>query len=321
MTWTTAYGPASLDSDGSLGANYTYVVRIPAADVTATDEGLRIGMRGPASGSSRIQSMWVGHPGAGVGFDGTQKRVTFTVQNVVTLGNGLIWSDFVAFEIDPSKDLLIAYELLSGDNYRRNISMDASFSLSYKAGSGDAGSTSKSGYTTNTGRTALIEKIEVGPAPEVSVIPTGGALEMVLAGKCHSAGGRVAGQSGKYLHFQVQNPADSDLPLLVTRVDMALDSASDFTIRSISSPLTGSVLPECNRRYGAGPSPFVASWSLEDTVKGNWHSSHVGQADEIEIVEFADGSPIVVIEPGRQALIVVDQPGVGALCNVYWTAA
>jgi hypothetical protein len=318
--WSTLY-TQTLNGDSALGANYNYVVELPA--VSPGDAYLRIALRAPASGQSRVQEMYIGH-GSGYSFDGNQVPVTVNGSPSFTLSSGLTYSDPIlasSLGFDASKKLICAYGLLSGDAYRRNNSLSANFGLHYKVGSGDAATTSKSGYTSISGWTAIIEAIQFADAVPEAPLPlplaqseTEGYVQL-LNGERHSSGGEVSGAAGKYLHIQFRNPTGTGKTGFLYEVEIAPEADTVMSLRSYNDAI-GSVFPKCNLMFAFGPGSMEARWSNENSILGNFHSIHKLKGGERNVITL--DVPLVGLTAGRGVVMALHAPNVGAVANVQW---
>lgn len=318
--WMSQY-TQSLDGDSSLGQNFNYVATLPP--VPACDNYMRLALRGPSSGQSRVQSMFVGH-GSGYGFDSVPVPVTVNGAASFTLGSGITYSDPIlssSLGFDTSKPLNVAFGLLSGDAYRRNNATGGAHAIHYKTGSGDAGTAAKSGYSTLTGRTSLIEGIQFAaevPAPIPEPIPQATHMEgyeQVLNGQRHSAGGIVEGVSGKYLHVQFRNPEGTGKNGFLQEVELCPTADTVMSLRSYNAAL-GSAFPKCNLMFAYGQASMEARHSHQDHILGNYHSIHFLKANQRNVIHL--DVPLVGLYQGRGVVIVLHEPGVGAVANVQW---
>ena len=305
MAWSTVYGPQVWESDGSLGQDYNYVVRIPG--------------------------------------------------------------------------YLVAYELLSGDEYRRNNSLTGDFALYWKAGSGNASATSKSGYTTGASRTALVERIEEdgegnfrlslrGPSsgqsrvqsmwlgvpgtgygfdgnqvqvkvggspsfvvsadelivtdaissstPPPPVIEDGNmpTIEQVQSGIAQASGAYIEGQTGKHSVTQIRNPSSSGVQVYLYKIEICPDVETQIDLRSWSgSTLSVGALPTCNLFFGAGFAEAQIRKYMSDDVPWNIHSAHKPYALAPHVIK-----PNILLDEGRSVLIVPTVKGVGYVVNLEW---
>lgn len=321
---TVAYGPASLPSTDSLGPDdYTYVVWIPASDIGAGNLFTRLTLMGPATGQSRIQAMWIGYPaGSGLDFDGDQVQLRRSGSTSFTLsGPSLVTLDPANFALDPTKDLLVAYRMLAGDNYSYSDSVGAGFVQAWKLGTEDPALTTKSGYTTVTNRTALVAAISVAPTDAEVEEPCecdGDAcnlgLDPILAGQVHSSGGEMSASTG-HLHFMLMNPATSGLNGFLHQILITSEIDTVATVRSFETPLA-TLLPKCNLMFGSGPGVMDMTAGFNGSLLGNFHS----------IVKLRGGTscklsapfPLVGLPPGAGVLIALHTANVGAVCNSEW---
>lgn len=320
---TTAYSQ-SLTADAGVGSNYNYVAVIPASDILATDEGVKLAIRGPASGSTTISAMWIGHPGPGIDFDGNQEQIKFGGLSSLTVGNATVLSDWADFVVDPSKDILVAFSLTGGSGRARRskTGLGSGYSLHYKAGSGDAGSTTKTLYTAISGATALIEGIEVLPYEEPVTPPASGDLsgmEQVFQGQRVSSGGEFAGESGKYLHLQFRNPSGTGEVGFLYEIDITPEADTVASLWSYNNSIGGAVLPTCNLMFAAGGVSMEMRQVMNEALIGNgYHSNHFLKGGVRTVIEMGD-IPLVGLEAGRGVVLRLHTPGVGVKCaNFQW---
>jgi hypothetical protein len=317
----------TLNDDGSLGDDCNYVIVIPASAVSGNDTGLRISYRGPASGQSRLQPAWIGHPDGGYGFLEKHQVLIGGAATRTIAANELVESDIVNFQRDPAKDLLLAFGLRGGDSYRRKVGLPSSFVQHYKFGSGDAEEDTKSGYSAQSGRTSLIESIEAVPyeAPETPPPsePEGeansGIRAAALAARLHSAGKFIAGETGKYLYMQLRNPESAGSKLaLLWRVTITPTVDTKIEFRSLNTAI-GAPLPiKCNHFFGAGSSVMDPRGGLlTDPNLGNHHYWDVLKAGKREVIY-----PYVALDNreglGRGVVACLLTDGAGADFNLEW---
>lgn len=152
-------------NENSVGwSGYTMRMIVPAGAAGNGDQ-LKITLTPPTGGANVVISdVFVGHPGAGSAFDGTQVRAQFSGSSGVTLtaGGAAVVSDPVAYAYDRTKSLMVAVRITSGDS-RRNLSLASTYSFYAKGSSvaADASGTSPTGFGTATsGRSDLVTKVE-----------------------------------------------------------------------------------------------------------------------------------------------------------------
>lgn len=320
----------TLISNHQLGANFNYVVEIPP--IENGDVYVRIGLRAPSTGQCRVQAMYVGH-GTGYSFDGNQVPVTVNGQTSFTLTGGqLVYSDPVLASdcgFDTTKPVLLAYSILNGDYYRGNTTLSSDYVLSWKTGTGDAGTTAKSGYTSAAGRTALLEKVEFTDTlemppeePNDPEYPTGETLsggseipfEQILAGEWHSTGNsRIEGQEGKYLHIQFINPAHSGKLAFYYEMSVTPTDDTEVSFRSHPIALSNQLPRKCNLFFGAGQGVMEGRYSHENSILGIGHSNY-----EIFKRSNRDVKPRIILNEGYGCVMVLHKKGAGATVNIHW---
>lgn len=321
MMWANHY-TQSFDGDSGLGSNYNYVVEIPP--IATGGVYIRLGLRGPSSGQSRVQEMWLGH-GAGYSFDGNQVQITVGGLTSFTLTNGVTYSDPIlssSFGFDTTKRLNLAYSLLSGDNYRRNLGLPSTYVLNWKSGSGDSGTTMKTGYTNASGRTALLDSVqfvdvlpvEPDPVPPPTEYKTEDYMQ-VLNGERHSSGGIVEGEPGKHLHIQFRNPPGTGKIGFLYEIELTPDADTVVELASYNEAI-GSTFPKCNLMFAAGPGSMEARYSQQSSKLGNFHSIHKLKGGERSIINL--DVPLVGLTAGRGVVVVFHSQNVGATVNVQW---
>jgi hypothetical protein len=322
MTWQNFY-TVNLNSDFNLGANsFNYVAKIPA--INQTDNFIRLALRSPNAGQSRVQNMYIGH-GTDYSFDGNQKPVTVGEQSTFTLNGGLTYSDPInvtSINFDSTKDIIIAYGLLNGDVYRGNTSASGR-TLYWKLGTGDSANTTKTGYTVGSNRTALIENIQLVDVvpdeqeePEVIYKKYDNA-EQVINGERHSTGGEIEAQPGKYTHIQFRNPSTSGKIGLLYEVELFPTADTIVSIRAYNGILGVTFPIKCNLMFGAGQGLMEGRYSYQDAVLGNFHSIHKIKANQRNIIHL--DVPLVGIVAGvTTVLIAFHSPNVGAVANIQW---
>lgn len=328
MTWNTLYS-ATLNANTAVGgSNFNYVVEIPA--IGASDAHVRIALHGPTSGTSRVQSMYLGH-GSGYGFDGAQVQVKVGGLSSFSLSSGVTYSDPIptaSFGYDPTKKLLLAYGLLSGDNYRVNTSASSAHSMYWKAGTGDAATTAKTGYTTGASRTAM-----VGGVQFVDVVPTitepvpeeecdcehsqTDNSQQVLDGQRHSTGDEIVGEEGKHTVIQFVNPAGTGKIGLLYEVEITPAADTIVSLRSYTGLLGAAFPVKCNLMFGAGQASMHGRVSKENSIPGYFHSIHKLRGGQRNIIKL-DTPLIGLVSGATTAVIVLHSKGVGCVGNIQW---
>ena len=317
---TLAYGPANLPGLDFPGTDHSYVNRIPASDILAGDLYTTLTLKGPSSGQTRIQSMWIGHPaGSGLSFDGDQVQVLLAGATSFTLvGAGLVTLDPVAFELDDTKDLLVAYRLLGGDTYSYNGSVAAGYNQAWKAGTEDPGITTKTGYIDHFGRTSIVSGINVAATDDTSEPVEESCcdhgLSTVLAGEVYSAGGEV-GISGSRLHFMLMNPAASGRNGFVHQIIVTPNADTVASVRRYQTPLA-TPLPDSNLMLGSAPAAMTLTYSFDASLLGDIHSIFKLRGGEPYKINAP--FPLFGLAPGEGVLLAIHQPNVGATCNFEW---
>jgi hypothetical protein len=329
MAWRTAYGPTTLGESNGLGGTYTYVVRIPAAAFSDTDVFTRLKLRGPPTGQSRVQALWIGHPaGSGDAYDFDGAQVQGRVGNAVTFtlaAGQSVNTDAIAFARDPAKDVLVAYELLSGDRYANATGLSG-FTLFYKLVAGQAGLTDKSGYTTLTGWTALVTGAEVTdeeevteppPPPPPPSEPSSDAIASVLAGERFASGATVAGQTGSMLHFQLANPAGSGRTGLLYHVILTPETDVIVSLRQHNALLGNAMEQPCNVMFNSGIEATLASrYGQQASPLGGEHARYKLQGG---VPYFMTSyAPLIGLPPGTGVVLALHSTGVGATINFEW---
>lgn len=323
MTWQTKYTQV-LNTNNPLTLNYNYVIEIPAIDFD--DIFIRLALRPSSSGSARVQAMYVGH-GSGYSFDGAQVPVTVNGNANFTLSGTLTYSDPIpvaSFGFDRTKKLLLSYELLNGDSYRGAVGLATDFKLHYKIGIGEAGATSKSGYTTLSNRTAMLEAVQfvdvVPPIDEEQNEDEGeyvvNSAKQVLDGERHSTGGEVVGVANMHTHIQFKNPIGSGKIGLLYEVEIFPEADTIVTMRSTRNTYGTAFPVKCNLFFNFGAGSMEGRYANLSAIEGVFHSIHKlkgGQRNTIKL-----DVPLVACLPDIHALIAFHTKGVGGVVNIQW---
>lgn len=291
------------ENSTQLTQGYTYVVKIPASSISGGGESVKVTLRGPTTGQIRFQNIYIGH-GTAPSFDGNQVQLS----GAVTLGNETK-SFTVPFTLDETKDLLIAYEILSGDYYRRNWSL-SNHTLYWKVAS-ESGQTTKTGYSSANNATASVEKIEVcDEGCEEPVNETNMNIETyVQNGEMHAGYAYDISADGKYIHFQLKNTT-SDKHLMLFEVDITPESDSIMTLRSYTTTLS-TAMGKCNLKFNGGGSEVTPHYSKETSLLGTVHSVHY--LSKRTLIH-----PYILLTPGQSVIGVLhSQTGVKTL-NMIW---
>lgn len=138
---------------------------IAASALTTSGVQVRVRLSGPASGPSRpINNAFIGHQASGGNpwdFDGNQVRLTFNGNNGVTPPvGGSVWSDWVNFSLDETKNLIVAHDGTITGNISYSAGV-ASVDNYYKLSVAEAGSTAPTGYTLQAATCYMLDQIEV----------------------------------------------------------------------------------------------------------------------------------------------------------------
>lgn len=315
MSWATAYGPTGLNQDNALGGTpWCYVMRLPAIAVGGPN--MRLRLRGPASGSSRVQAMWVGAAGTDYNFAGTPQQVRVNGAGAFTLSAGSIVNTDALTPI--SGDVLVAYEMLAGDYYRANWAAVSGLVAYWKQTTADAANQSKTGYTINPGKFAVIEAVELGSPDAAGGADEGGDTsigeDVVLLGQARAAGDVFACDPDKYLHAYLWNPAASANVIVLYQAFITPDADCVVSVRSIQSAPVGTPLVNCNLYYGHGPGSAQMVVRQEPVIVGNRHSVFKLRGGVRAKIDAMIG-----LDPGLfGAALAIHSPGVGAVISFEW---
>ena len=165
--FVTAADPALPSSTtGYGGLMIRFVLKAALFAGVAAGDQIRIIFKPPPAGQNNtiINHCFVGHAGASLPyFDGGQVRQTIGAANGVTLmaGGANVPGDAVAFNFDPTKDLIVAVELAATSHAAANPSAGANYDEWSKAGTGESGNTTVTGYSLAAGRIQVIDLVEV----------------------------------------------------------------------------------------------------------------------------------------------------------------
>lgn len=138
---------------------------IDASALTTSGVQVRVRLSGPASGPSLpINNAFIGHQASGGNpwdFDGNQVRLTFNGNNGVTPPvGGSVWSDWIDFSLDKTKNLIVAHDGTVTGNIRFSAGV-ASVNSYYKFSVAEADSTAPTGYTLQAATVYMLDQIEV----------------------------------------------------------------------------------------------------------------------------------------------------------------
>lgn len=173
-------GPtATLDTNLPTFDNYTAVQIIDAAEFSSNSSQVRVTFEGGTVEGFRIESAWIGHPpGAGdvYDFDGNQVQLQFSGNDHVEIAaSTTATSDAANFDLDASKNLLIAFEIQksigTNNDTLRGLTSKTNWSAYLKVVQGDTGTTDKTGYSASAHNVMAVNKIEVlGVAENITLI-------------------------------------------------------------------------------------------------------------------------------------------------------
>jgi hypothetical protein len=166
-SYTTQLSPAlNYDSINIGGA--TVRVTFPAGSGGVTGKFLRITLVPPLTGANtNINKAYIGHKGTGAAdFDGTQVQLKFGGNSGVniTAGGSAVVSDFVAYNYDNTKPLIVSFYHNATSDMRASNVPATGQQLYLKSGVDDAANTTASGYTTPSVYNASVSKIESATA-------------------------------------------------------------------------------------------------------------------------------------------------------------
>jgi hypothetical protein len=166
-TFAGAYDPTLTGNSTGFGGVMDRFV-IAAAAFSTSGDRVRLTVTPPTTGNNtNIAHAFIGPKGASApNFDGTQVRVTFGGNNGVTLvaGGASVVSDEVAIAFDHTKDYVVAFEFTGTTDQRGIFGGASNVTRHEKVGSGESGTTNVSGYSSNAGYVAVLDKIEVRTA-------------------------------------------------------------------------------------------------------------------------------------------------------------
>lgn len=164
----TVLGPIASEADVDR-SSYTYVAKYLPGALKATGSTVRLVIQGTvASGHvGTVSDVYIGLVSTAAGanaydFDGNQVRVTFGGLNPVSLTTGsLRTSDEIAFVVDGSKAMLIAYNLAASTFISYKSGLGTNYVLYSKPAINQAATTSKAtGYLPGGGFSTLLLNLE-----------------------------------------------------------------------------------------------------------------------------------------------------------------
>lgn len=168
-------------SDSLIQTNQNWRQVIAAAALSTSGGRVRFRLRGQSAQSTVFTGMTIGHKAAsGDAWDmaSTSTPIAVTVAGVVgfTLAAGAdVWSDWIAFDLDETRDLVIAWHIGSGYMRYQNAP-GTNFNYYVKTGSSEITTADVTGYTSSGNRCYTVEEIQVSPAPSSGIALVNQAL-------------------------------------------------------------------------------------------------------------------------------------------------
>lgn len=340
MTIQTAY-QRNLTQSSAVGT-FRYFCTAPASAVLANGAYVRAKIKAHANGPFSASHMWLGHKGSGaLDFDGGQSQLKFNGNNGLSIAAGAeIWSDPVAVNIDSTKPLAWAYDVLhvSGNHYALQGSLSG-HKIHYKAGHAGAGNgdtSGRSGYTEWNDATAVITEIQVADTLEafdtpggegVTTISTLRDIELIGLGNGLAATSkRYAGVSGQRLVANLSNNSDAGGPLFLDKFEVEIEADGKFDVYIMSGgPVAGSTpMPMCNTNfkapYATGPKGTAVVGHSSGAVHtlGGQHAFHPVEGRKRTSFVVPVGFH-AILHPGETGVnIVVDAPGAPVFIHLEW---
>lgn len=205
-TYSTTADPSLTSNNTGFGGELIREVFAAAAFSTSGDR-VRITFIPPTSGNNtNISNAFIGKKGVSApNFDGNQVRITFNGGSnsvVLTAGGPSVVSDPITFSFDHTVDHVIAFEMTGTSDVRINAGSATNVTRYEKTGSGESGTTTVSGYSSNAGYLLSIDKIEVRTATgstnnltvqSTSIAAPSTPLSIVLYGRVKHVDSATAG--------------------------------------------------------------------------------------------------------------------------------
>lgn len=173
---------AGLDTLANLGFNtnsatwsgYNFIQLIPQGALSRSGSKVRFRLRGPSTGSTVITGMrFEVQAPSGDNYDTAGTPVVVTVgssANFTLATNADIWTDWIIFEFDETKNLVIKMHFDSSTTIRANLGVASGFNYYTKSGSTEVSTANVTGYTPGTdGRAFVVEQIQVASPQDLDV--------------------------------------------------------------------------------------------------------------------------------------------------------
>lgn len=144
----------SFTNDSAGYAGYNLRFRIPASKLSGKGDQIKLGLAGVTTGAALVlSSAYVGHKASSGNvwdFDGGQKQLKVGGNTGFTVPvNGNVETDWLDFDFDDSRDLIVAIYCTSGDVRVGAVASSIGGSFSSKAGSDETAVSAPSGYSTS----------------------------------------------------------------------------------------------------------------------------------------------------------------------------
>jgi len=156
----------NIDNVGWIG--YSVRTKIPSSALSASASKVSIRLEAASTEGMKIVQCYIGHAAASGNawnFDGGQVKVTFggADNGTITAGSTLE-SDTVSFNLDKTKDLIIAFDITNTDTANDSAKTAEGVSGHFKysnltSGTLQAQLTAPTGYATNIGDVYLVNRI------------------------------------------------------------------------------------------------------------------------------------------------------------------
>lgn len=163
MSYVITYGPITFGGDYCCWNGFTCRTIIPANLLTTSGSLVKVKM-GHYSGDWEFGACYIGHQavaGDVYDFDGNQQQVLFGGLPGATVTAGGLESDVVTFDLDETKNLIIAVYVISTSP----PGLLGAFALYYKEGN-DAATEDASGYASDAQtKQFMVESISVTDPP------------------------------------------------------------------------------------------------------------------------------------------------------------
>ncbi len=224
-----ALSAQTLSANISGWSGYTLRQRIAASAIAVGGNQVRLTLTPPTSGASLVVSaMYIGHKAAsGDPYDFAAGKAQVKVGGAggftLTAGGSNVVSDWIAFSLDETKDVIVALDVTSGDT-RANTAMSSDFTLYYKAAAAEAATDNVSGYIEVNNALHVVSRIEVQTGAN-NLAVSSAALPAAAAPSSMKAVARI-------------NPVDSITLNTDYKISVSRDNGTTWTYATLNDRFT-----------------------------------------------------------------------------------